>query len=585
MAMQTSTKKKQKNTSIADPATDYARAVEAGKIVAGPMVRLACKRHLLDLEQGKARGLVWDLHAANDVIGYFEDVLYVYTAENDVVPFPVFAWQAFVLGSLFGWKRSDGTPRFRIAYIETGKGSGKTPLLGGIGLYGLTAMGKYGAEIYAAATKKDQAMIMFRDAVRMVKASDALARRLELSGAAGREWNIAYVDKESFFRPISADKGQSGPRVFMGLIDELHEHKDASAMEMMVAGTKANKDALIVAITNSGSDLLSVCGNYHEASARALNAAVYGTPLDFGFDDALFAYVCGLDEGENPLQDESCWEKANPSLQYGLPGYPYLRQQVAAARNMPAKAAFVQRINFCVWTEADSPWLSAQVWKAAEQPYPLEKLRDRDCYGGLDLSATTDLTSYVLEFEPVPEDPVYRLLAWFWLPEEGLQEKEDRDHVPYLAWKEAGHLLTTHGAAIDQMAVIRKCMALSAQYNVKAIGYDRAFIKPMLAMMEREGYSLPLQEFGQGFVSMGPAVNEFERRLISGKLRHDGHPILRWNAASAVIVTDDAGMRKPSKSRARNRIDGIYAALDAVGVSMKKPEQVVHMQGFVDLNQ
>lgn len=216
-----------------DRVTAFARAVKAKHIVAGPDVRNAARRHLRDLRTGPKRGLHWDLDAANRAIGFFEDVLCLNGGDYEGLNFILAPWQAFVVGSLFGWKTEDGFRRFRIAYIETGKGSGKSPLAAGIGLYGLVADGEARAEVYAAATKKDQAMVLFRDAVAMVDLSAHLSTRLHRSGTGDKVWNLYYPNTRSFFKPISADDGQSGPRPHMALLDEIHEHKTATVVNMM----------------------------------------------------------------------------------------------------------------------------------------------------------------------------------------------------------------------------------------------------------------------------------------------------------------------------------------------------------------
>ena len=205
-------KHKNPSTTSRDPVTRYARGVVTGKIVAGPHVRDACRRHLRDLEDGPARGLFFDREAVARAIGFFRDVLVLNGGEYEGVPYEPLGWQSFILGSLFGWNGPDGYRRFRVAYIETGKGSGKSPLAAGIGLYGMMADGEARAEVYAAATKKDQAMILFRDAVAMVDQSPQLTRRIHKSGVGANAWNLAYLQQGSFFRPISADDGQSGPR-------------------------------------------------------------------------------------------------------------------------------------------------------------------------------------------------------------------------------------------------------------------------------------------------------------------------------------------------------------------------------------
>lgn len=580
-----------------DRVSAYAHAVLAGEIVAGPDVRNACRRHLRDLESGTLRGLVWDQAAADRAIGFFEDILFLNGGEYEGEPFMLAPWQAFVVGSLFGWYTTDGYRRFRIAYIETGKGSGKSPLVAGIGLYGLVADGEQRAEIYAAATKRDQAMILFRDAVSMVDMSPALRSRLEKSGRNEKVWNLFYPGSNSFFRPISSDDGQSGPRPHIGLIDEVHEHRTATVVEMMRAGTKNRRRAMIVMITNSGSDKNSVAGQYHDLGKRVCSGQED--------NDSLFAFICSLDEGDDPLKDESCWAKANPSLDWipegktdGIPGRKYLREQVAEARGLPAKESVVRRLNFCEWTQADSPWIGWDVWSQAEDPVPMRVLRDRPAVAGLDLSSTTDLTAFVLLFAPVPSDPHWRLLPYFWIPDHELEERERRDRVPYSVWIKGGHLETTPGRAISKLHVLRRLQTICAYFDVRAIGYDRWRIEDLLQLMLEHDVSLPeLVPFGQGFKDMGPAVDEFERRLLGlspkatevtldpgdyqlvpsdatpvESLRHDGNPVLTWNAGNAVTVSDPAGNRKVDKAKAIGRIDGIVAAIIATGVSGKVAE-------------
>lgn len=577
--------------------TAFAHDVLAGSILAGPDVRNAGKRHLSDLETGPLRGLVWNVEAANRAVGFFEDVLCLNGGEYEGQPFLLAPWQAFIVGSLFGWYTTDGFRRFRIAYIETGKGSGKSPLLGGVGLYGLVADGEQRAEIYAAATKRDQAMILFRDAVAMVNMSERLAHRLVQSGRDEKVWNLFYPSSNSFFRPISSDEGQSGPRPHIGLIDELHEHKNASAVDMMRAGTKSRRKAMIVMITNSGSDKKSVAGQYHDLGVRVCNGAQDA--------DSFFAFICSLDEGDDPIKDETCWAKVNPSLDYiaagqtdGIPGRQYLREQVQEARGMPSKEAVVRRLNFCQWTQATSPWISYDVWTEAAERVPMRMLRNRPCVAGLDLASTTDLTALVLVFYPTVADPHWRLLPYFWIPDHELEEREKRDQVPYAVWIKDGHLETTPGRAISKLHVLRRMQTICAYFDVQQIGYDRWRIEDLLQLMNEHDISLPeMKGFGQGYQSMSPAVDEFERRLLGlaeqapaidlspddwalvseaaaevvETLRHDGNPVLTWCAGNAVITSDPAGNRKVDKSKATGRIDGIVAAVMATGISGSGP--------------
>jgi phage terminase large subunit-like protein len=568
--------KARKSRTSTDPVTKYAQAVSAGKISAGPHVRDACRRHLDDLEKAPARGFFFDQKTAARAIGFYRDILRLNGGEFEGLPYELLAWQCFIVGSLFGWKDADGFRRFRTIYIETGKGSGKSPLAAGIGLYGLMADGEARAEIYAGATKKDQAMILFRDAVAMVDQSPELGSRLKKSGVGPSTWNLAYLQTGSFFRPISADDGQSGPRPHIALLDEVHEHKNGYVIEMLKAGFKFRRQPMMVMITNSGTDKRSVCWNYHDYGAKVAAGQLQ--------DDSFFAYICALDEGEDPFKDEKCWEKVNPSLKHGLPGLKYLREQVHQARGMPSKESTVRRLNFCQWVEAETPWISSDIWFtcAPELDFDDSILIGRRCWAGLDLSSTQDLTALALLFEPTAEDPHWRLKPYFWLPGDGLHEKSDRDRVPYLAWRDAGWLTALPGKAINRLAVAHQLATLSAAYDIQEVGYDRWRIEDFKGMVEQEGLSLPpLMPFGQGYKDMSPAVDEFERLLLSGNARHDGNPVMTWCAANAVVTNDPAGNRKISKERATGRVDGIVAAIMAAGRAMGAHESDTIDQGFV----
>jgi phage terminase large subunit-like protein len=563
------TKKKTRSssdTSADDPVTRFARAVDERRVIAGPHVRAACARHLDDLKNAGKRGFMFDVKAAMDAIKFYPVMLRLAGGEYEGEPFKLLGWQQFCIGSLFGWKhKKDEARRFRLAYIETGKGSGKSPMVAGIGLYGLVSDGEPRAEIYAAATKRDQAMILFRDAIAAVKQSPTLRKVLHMTGGEGNEWNVAYRSRGSFFRPISADDGQSGSRVHMGLIDEIHEHKTANVVEMLRAGTKSRRQALIVMITNAGADREGVCWHYHEYANQVAHQSL--------IDDSFFAFVCSMDKGDDPFNDESVWPKANPSLvEADLPGIRYLREQVTTARGMPARASLVKRLNFCEWTNAVSPWLDYEAWNAAARVIDRERLRDRRCVGGLDLASTTDLAALVLMFEPVNAGEPWEVLPFFWKPGDLIRDQEDRDRVPYSLWVEQGHIETCPGKAISKLMILQRLAQLSAEFQIDCIAYDRWRIEDLKQLAYDEGIELPeMSAFGQGYASMSPAVEETERLLQLGELVHNGSPVLTWNAACTVLDGDAAGNRKPSKRESTGRIDGIVAMVMAAGQSMKEP--------------
>ena len=569
--------KKTAPPAISDAATQYAQEVASGKRIAGPHVRDQCARHLRDIEDGHKRGLVWNVAESEMAQGFFADVLKLNGGDFEGKPFELLPWQKFVVGSLFGWKGIDGYRRFRVAYVETAKGSGKSPLAAGIGMKGLVADNEPRAEVYSAATKKDQAMILFRDAVAMVDQSPELSKRLTKSGTGERCWNLAYVAQGAFFRPISSDDGQSGPRPHIGLIDELHEHKTNTVVEMMRAGTKSRRQALIFMITNAGHNRMGPCWSYHEYGAKVAAGEVE--------DDAFFPFVCGLDELDDPFSDESCWPKANPSLQDAdLPGMKYIREQVVEAKGMPSKEAIVRRLNFCQWTDAESPWISGEVWRGAQRDFDWQDLRGRRAVAGLDLSSTTDLTGLVFLVEPIEAGEPWLLVPFAWLPDVELQRKADTDRVPYIQWKAEGYLDTTPGRAISKRVILQKLSAMCDFFEIVAVGYDRWRIEDLMALAADDGISLPeMKPVGQGYKDFSPALETFERMLLNGEIAHAGHKVLDWCMSNAVIEQDGAENRKLSKEKATGRIDLAVAAVMAAGLVNQQIVSDEITQGFVEL--
>lgn len=395
--MRTARKRTPLTNSSTDRTREYAEAVVSGSIVAGPHVRNACRRHLKDLEDGHERGLHFDHEDAQRAFDFFEQVLRLSEGQFDGLPFELHPSQAFIVGSIFGWKRADGTRRFRRAYIEQGKGNGKSPMAGGIGLYGMTADGEAGAQIYSAAAKRDQASILFADAVKMVRQSPALAKRVEFSGGVGREYNMAHHASGSFFRPVSRDTGKSGsgPRPYFVLADEVHELPDGKILEMLERGFKFRRQPLLFMITNSGSDRNSVAWHEHEWAVKVAagheDAVTDPTFIGRPLDDELFSFVCSLDEGDDPLNDPSCWPKANPLLGVTITE-EYLASVVAQAKNIPSKQNNILRLHFCVWTDSDVAWMSREVVEPLLADFdPTVEHKGKDVFCGLDLSQSLDL--------------------------------------------------------------------------------------------------------------------------------------------------------------------------------------------------
>lgn len=556
---------------MTDPATDYAQKVVDGEIVAGPYVRAACKRHLDDLKDGHKRGLKWDVAEVERVIGYFRDVLTVEIEReedgetiSEAVPFDPDPSQCFILGSLFGWKNARGHRRFRRAYIEIGKGNGKSPLAAGIGHYMLSATKKLRAEIYSAATDKDQAAILFRDAVEMWNRSPALASRLTPSGV-NPVWQLTHIPSASFFKPISSEKkGKSGIRPYCALVDEVHEHPDNSVVEMLRAGTKGNQQALIFEITNSGFDRASVCWGEHEYSVKVVEGELQ--------NDSWFAYVCALDEGDDPFKDEECWVKVNPLL--GVSIHPeFIREQVREAQGMPSKESLVKRLHFCQWLDGAEFWISGKLWRDREKKLSISDFHGMDCYAGLDLSYTKDLSALALVF---PKKGKLYAFTFFWKPKESLGQAIKEDRQPYDVFEKNGYLITTPGQVIKLPSIAKKLGEIQNKFNLVELAYDRYRHRELSEELSNEGVDIRMIEHPQGFrrdnnspLWMPESVERLENAIIEDEMVVCFNPLLRYNVASAVIRPDPAGTdnRILDKKKSRSRIDGAVALAMATGLA------------------
>lgn len=580
-----------RSASSADRTTDYARAVIAGDIIAGPHVRNACRRHLDDLK--RSDGIRFDLEAATHAFGFFEEVLKLSEGQFDGQPFRLEPSQAFIIGSVFGWMRKDGRRRFRRAYIEQGKGNGKSPVAGGIGLYGMTACNEAGAQIYAAAAKREQAGILFADAVKMVRQSPALAKRLEFSGGAGREFNIAHHGSGSFFRPVSRDTGRtgSGPRPYFVLADEIHELPDRSIIEMLERGFKFRRDPLLFMITNSGSNRNSVAWEEHEhaikVAAGNIDAVTDPTYLGEIIDDTTFSYVCALDEGDDPLTDPSCWIKANPLLGVTITR-EYLAETVAQAKAIPGQLNGILRLHFCVWTDAETAWMTRATVEPALADFEIADHAGARVALGIDLSQNRDITALaavvqtgVAQSGDHAGKPLFDGWVEAWTPGDTLRARELRDKAPYGVWVREGHLHAPKGENISLRQVAQALADYDRVFAIQAAAYDRYAFRRLEEEVEELGLSLPFIEHPQGGTRRGKpldgmseglwmpgSVRLVEEALLEGRLRLQRNPVLVSAIMSAVTDEDRWGNHWLAKERAVNKIDAAVALCMAFGAAM-----------------
>lgn len=596
------------SSSTTDRTTAYALAVCEGQIVAGPHVRNACRRHLDDLLRDD---LAFDDVAASKAIRFFESKLRLSEGQFEGKAFRSEPPQDFIIGSLFGWKKQDGARRFRRAYIEQGKGNGKSPLAGGTGLLGLMADGEAGAEIYSAGATKEQAGVLFRDAVKMVDKSPDLKSRLKMSGGPGREFNIAYLAKSSFFRPVSREtkKTGSGPRPHFALVDELHEHADAGIIETLERGFKFRRQPLLLMITNSGSDRNSACWTEHEHAVRVAagnrdakddDAAYLGEVID----DSTFSYVCALDPEDDPLEDPSCWVKANPLLGVTITE-EYLAGVVKQAKDIPAKLNTILRLHFCVWTDAETAWMTRAALEPVIKEFSPEQHRGAKVWIGCDLSQNRDITALGvvvrtghIEVEAERDGQVQRVLkptfdAWVeaWTPGDTVAARELRDRAPYREWVKGGFLNAPPGKSIRYDHVAQALAEYAHTYDVQCVAYDRyAFRSGFEPECAKLGISVEFVEHPQGGTKKGKpneamiaaakagkreaeglwmpmSVRQVEDLIAEGRIRILRNPVLISAVMSAVTDKDRWGNYWLAKERATNKIDAAVALAMAVGAA------------------
>jgi len=573
-------------SSSTDPATAYAQAVVSGDIVAGPHVRAAAHRHLDDLAWADQRGLVWDAEAADRFCRFCRTVLRLSEGQFEGKPFELEPSQQFICGSLFGWKwAKTGKRRFRRAYVEMGKGNGKSPMVGAIGLYGLVADGEAGAQVYAAGATKEQASILFRDAVGMVDKAPSLDKVIRRSGGPGREYNLAHMKSGSFFRPVSREtkKTGSGPRPHFALCDEVHEHPDGGVIEILERGFKFREQPLLVMITNSGSDRQSIC--WHE---RKHAVAVAHQEIE---DDTTFSYVCALDEGDDPFEDRSCWIKANPLLGVTITE-EYLALQVKQARQIAAKANGIRRLHFCEWTDAESAWISRAMWESIEDhTLDIEQFKGKRCCAGLDLSAKTDLTAKALVFEDgFAEDgkPKFAAFVHGYTPAETLQARAERDGAPYDLWADAGFLTATPGRKTRLDYVAQDLIDDAGEFDLDFVAYDNFLIADFEAVVADMGERLPMLDHPQGWnkrkretedgeeitLWMPGSVDELETLILEGRIRVHVNPALRAAVSSATFDRSPADLRRFAKHKATARIDMAVALAMAVGAATARQSEM-----------
>lgn len=463
-------------------------------------------------------------------------------------PFELIDWQEQIIRDLFGVLKPNGYRQFNTAYIEIPKKQGKSELAAAVALLLLCGDGEERAEVYGCAADRNQAKIVFDVAVDMVRFCPALSKRVKILES---QKKITYLPTNSSYQVLSADvANKHGFNTHGVIFDELHTQPNRKLFDVMLQGSgDARMQPLYFLITTAGNDTNSICYEVHQ---KAIDIAE-GRKVDPTF----YSVIYGAAEDED-WTDPKVWKKANPSLGITV-GIDKVKAACESAQQNPGEENAFRQLRLNQWVKQSVRWMQMDKWDACAFPVSEDDLEGRICYGGLDLSSTTDITAFVLVFPPLDEEDKYYILPYFWIPEETLDLRVRRDHVPYDLWERQGTLMTTEGNVVHYGYIEKFIEQLGERFNIREIAFDRWGAVQMVQNLEGMGFTVV--PFGQGFKDMSPPTKELMKLVLEEKIAHGGHPVLRWMMDNIYIRTDPAGNIKADKEKSTEKIDGAIATI------------------------
>lgn len=486
----------------------------------------------------------FDADAADKAVAFFAECLTHTTGEWRGQAFILSDWQAEIVRSIFGWKRKDGTRRYRTVFIAVPRKAGKTTLAAGLALYMLYCDGEPGAQVINAAADREQAALCFEAAKGMVQNEPMLDGRSEVFKRA-----ITVPTTGSAYKVISSEAySKHGLSCSYIGADELHAWPDRELWDVLNTSTGARRQPLSVVTTTAGFDRHSICYELWDYAIKVRDGII---------EDPAFLPVIYAADPDDDWKQPATWRKAHPGLGVSVKE-EYFAAECAKAQAMPAYENTFRRLLLNQWTESDVRWLSMDAWDACGQDLP--DLEGRTCYAGLDLSTTTDITALVLAF---PVGGTVHLMPFFWVPGESILKRSKRDRVPYDVWQKQGHIEATTGNVLDYEVIRARINELSERFHIKEIAVDRWNATQLATQLTGDGFEIV--GFGQGFASMSAPCKELEKRVLGRQINHGRNPVLRWMASNVTVTMDAAGNMKADKAKSTERIDGIVASLMGLG--------------------
>lgn len=473
-------------------------------------------------------------------------------------------WQRAWARRCFGWCRPDGTRRYRRSHIWIPKKNGKSTKMAAVGMYLTVGDNEPGAEVYAAASNKDQAQLVFSEARNMTMSSRGLAANTELF-----KDSIFCPALGSRFQILSAKPGSKhGFNVHGLIVDEIHAHNSADLYEILAAGSGTRRQPMELVISTAGDDIGHFSREMWEYAVKCIQGVME--------DPEFLPVVCGAEE-EDDWRSEKVWAKANPN--YGISVKPdFLRGELKKTEGMPGKESRFRQLYLNIWSQSTKAALSLHKWREclAKQRLRLEDYKGRRCWAGLDLSKTTDLTALALVFDnelpplepdapaPSKRPPEFDLLVFYWCPEENAEARAKRDRVQYPLWIQQGFIRPTPGDIVDLRRIRTDIKEILAGLEVQELAYD-PYRAAALAQELQDDDGLPVLEFKQSYTNFTGPCEDLERLHVSRGLRIDPNPVTTWQASNVIWRMGPSGNKMPDKAKSRERIDGITASLMGLG--------------------
>jgi len=498
----------------------------------------------------KARDSVYDKDAADYAVNFIE-FLYHTKGTWAGQPFELIDWQERIIRDVFGILKPNGYRQFNTAYIEIPKKNGKSELAAAIALLLTCGDGEERAEVYGCAADRQQATIVFDVAKDMVTMCPALAKRVKIMATQKR---LIYVPTGSYYQVLSADvANKHGFNTHGVIFDELHTQPNRKLFDVMTKGSgDARMQPLYFLITTAGDNTNSICYEVHQKALDILNGRKH--------DATFYPVIYGASQ-EDDWTDQKVWKRVNPSLGITV-GLDKVKSACESAKQNPAEENSFRQLRLNQWVKQAVRWMPMDKWDKCAFAVNPDDLEGRVCYGGLDLSSSTDITAFVLVFPPGDEDDKYSILPFFWIPEDNIDLRVKRDHVNYDLWERQGFLQTTEGNVVHYGYIEQFIEQLGEKYNIREIAFDRWGAVQMVQNLEGVGFTVV--PFGQGFKDMSPPTKELMKLTLEEKLAHGGQPVLRWMMDNIFIRTDPAGNIKPDKEKSTEKIDGAVATIMAL---------------------